>query len=274
MRIQLGLALLLCSCGTIPSALNEPFIMEAAGKTVRFSEVDWAPLNPARGAKGPRAGALWGDRTGAGPSGFLVAFVDGFESPPHIHNVSYRGVVLDGLVHNDDPNADEMWMPKGSYWTQPKGAVHITAGRGLPCLTYIEIEEGPYLVQPVEEAFESGEAPINVAPSNLVWLEQPHGSFSGVEVAYLWGEPRGNSGCGALYRLPAGFAGTMQCEGTSFRAVVIQGQVQLEAPGADEGPRLDPGSFFSSRGASPVGLACGGEVQLYVRSQGGVMVTQ
>ncbi|MFC4992892.1 DUF4437 domain-containing protein [Rubritalea tangerina] len=96
---------------------------------VTAAQVSWGALNPARGDKGPRAGALWNDRTTKKPSGFLVRFSDGFSSPPHIHNVTYRGVVISGQIHNDDPEATEMWMPPGSFWTQPAGEVHVTSGK-------------------------------------------------------------------------------------------------------------------------------------------------
>ena len=102
------------------SIATEP-AAEPAATVVLASGVKWEQLNPARGDKSPKAATLWGDRKGPVPTGFLVQFVDGFSSPPHIHNVSYRGVVISGLIHNDDPDAEEMWMPAGSFWTQPKG---------------------------------------------------------------------------------------------------------------------------------------------------------
>jgi hypothetical protein len=98
------------SDSTAPKPAAEP-----TSKVVLTSEVNWEQLNPARGDKSPKAGTLWGDRNGPGPTGFLLKPADGFKSPPHIHNVSYRGVVISGLVHNDDPNADDMWMPTGSF---------------------------------------------------------------------------------------------------------------------------------------------------------------
>jgi len=137
---------------------------------VTKSEMDWSHLNPARGDKSPRAGQLWGDRTTKGASGFLVKFNKGFSSPPHIHNVTYRGVVISGLVHNDDPKAENMWLPAGSFWTQPAGEVHITSAEGMENIAYIEIDSGPYLVKPAEEAFDNRERPVNVDKSNLVWL--------------------------------------------------------------------------------------------------------
>jgi len=101
----------------------------STNKVVSASEIKWEQLNPARGDKSPQAGTIWGDRKGTVPTGFLVKFVDGFSSPPHIHNVTYRGVVISGLIHNDDQNAEKMWMPKGSFWTQPEGESHITAAK-------------------------------------------------------------------------------------------------------------------------------------------------
>ena len=127
-----------------------------------FADVEWEKLNPARGDQSPAAATLWGDRNGTDATGFLVRFVDGFSSPPHIHNVSYRGIVIQGLVHNDDPTAAPMWMPTGSYWTQPLGGAHITSATGGTTVAYIEIEEGPYLVRPVDQATASGQHPVNV----------------------------------------------------------------------------------------------------------------
>ena len=247
---------------------------------VLFSDVEWGPLNPARGDKGPKAGTLWGDRTGPGPSGFLVEFVDGFESPPHIHNVSYRGAVLSGLVHNDDPQAAERWMPAGSFWTQPRGAVHITSARGGRNLVYVEIEEGPYLVLPVEEAFEAGEVAVNVEPSGIAWVDAPGwpSSADGPELAPLWGDAREGELNGAFVRLPAGFTGAVRGQGSTFRAVVIQGRPRYGPPvAADDGTAaraLAPGSSFSSGGGSEHRISCEPDEAcvLYVRTEGHVEV--
>lgn len=83
----------------------------------------------------------------------------GFESPPHIHNITYRGVVIEGVMHNDDPTAAKMWMPPGSFWTQPAGEDHTTAADGETNLIYLEIDSGPYLVKPSAEQFDNGERP-------------------------------------------------------------------------------------------------------------------
>lgn len=182
-------------------------------------------------------GLFWGDRFGTGPTGFLLKPKDGFESPPHIYNVSYRGVVIRGVIHNDNPNTTDMWMPAGSFWTQSKGVVYVTAAKDTGTLAYIEIEEGPYLVLPAEKAFDSGERPVSVHTSNIVWLGASDltwidqvgilASVNGPIVAFLWGNLQGDRLNGTLVKLPDGFTGKINSHGSTFHAVVIKGQLQL-----------------------------------------------
>lgn len=160
-------AYFLFSCST---PKEETTSSETTQKVVLSSDIKWEKLNPARGDKSPQAGTVWGDRKGEVATGFLAKFVDGFSSPPHIHNVTYRAIVLKGLIHNDDPNAKNMWMKPGSFWTQPVGESHITSAKGDEIIAYVEIDHGPYLVKPIDEAFDSGERPINIDATNLVWL--------------------------------------------------------------------------------------------------------
>ncbi len=269
------LAMAIATAGTV--AIVSPGIAQKSSDlptvtVVPVGDAKWTPLNPLRGNKGPQAATLWGNRAGPGPSGFLVRFVDGFRSPPHIHNVTYRGVVITGLVHNDDPRVDEMWMPTGSYWTQPKGAVHVTSAKGTTNVAYIEIADGPYLVRPVDKAFASAEKPINVDVSNLVWIDAPGtGDKSGrVKVAYLWGDPKDARPSGALLKLPEGQTGILSAAGESLRAVVIQGRVYRGSPGKGPGQRLMPGSYFASAGSGEHRIACaaGSTCIVYVRNEG------
>ncbi|MEM7013908.1 MAG: DUF4437 domain-containing protein [Verrucomicrobiota bacterium] len=238
---------------------------------VQASEVKWTPLNPARGDKGPQAGTLWGNRAGREGTGFLVKFVDGFSSPPHIHNVTYRGVVISGLVHNDDPEAEKIWMPKGSFWTQPAGEVHITAAKGDENVAFIEIESGPYLVLPSEDASDNGERPINVHPSNLVWLDSAHTTWiadsATAQIAFLWGKPENGETNGTFLKLPAGFDGQIRSDASVFRLVVIEGEVNTGKP---EAKTLEPGSYLRSDGPSTIRLTNEEDVPgvVYIRAEG------
>ena len=145
---------------------------ESQLEIVLTENINWGHLNPLRGDKSPGAANLWGDRTTNTATGMLVRFNRGFSSPPHIHNISYRGIVIEGVLHNAHPDNEKSWMPTGSYWTQPAGHNHITAANGETNLIYLEIDTGPYLVKPSLEQFENGEHPINVHASNMVWLNQ------------------------------------------------------------------------------------------------------
>ena len=229
------------------------------------SEVMWEQLNPARGDQSPKAATLWGDRNGTDPTGFLVQFVDGFSSPPHIHNVSYRGVVIEGEVYNGALDGDRLWMAPGSYWTQPKGGAHITAARG-PTIAYIEIDEGPYLVRPVADAFEVDEPTQNIESNNINWGE----SAQGVRVAPLWGaEEHGPRG--VLVKQAEDGTFTIESE-AALDIVVIVGAVTH--PGTTSVASMVPGSLIrSSRG--PVHLSCAGSENcvVYVRAAGEVDIS-
>lgn len=245
-------------------------LADGSREVVVVSDVEWEQLNPARGDKSPQAGTLWGDRNGPVPTGFLAKFVDGFSSPPHIHPVTYRAVVISGNIHNDDPDAAKMWMPPGAFWTQPKGEVHITAAKGETNIALVEIDRAPYLVRSFEEAFDSGERPINVDPSNLIWLDPPQtpaASDSGVKVAYLWGPQEEGQSNGTFVRLPAGFSGQVRSWAPTFRAVVIKGRPQYSG---ERVQTLDPGSYFGSKGETvhPISSNDSEETILYVRTNG------
>lgn len=237
----------LTSCAS-PAGHPEGATGTHSSRVLLTSQVEWEQLNPARGDQSPRAGTLWGDRTGPGPAGFLLRPVDGFESPPHIHNVAYRGVVIRGLIHNDDPQAEKMFMPTGSFWTQPAGGVHITAAKGSDCLAYIEVEDS-FGVLPAAQAFTDPEVPLNVDASNLVWLDPPGESPSsrGAKIAYLWGEQRAGALNGTLIRLPRGFKGTVRAADSTLQAIVIDGQPTLQIEGELGESQLEPGSYFSSK---------------------------
>lgn len=241
----------------------------ASAEVVLASEVEWEQLNPARGDASPKAGTLWGDRKGTVPTGFLARFVDGFSSPPHIHPVTYRAVVISGSIHNDDPDAAKMWMPAGSFWTQPKGEVHITSAKGGDNIALVEIDKAPYLVRSFKEAYDSGEKPINVDASNIVWVDLPGmpASANGPKIAYLWGKLLDGQSNGSFVKLPAGFSGKIHSHGTTFRAVVIKGQPQYLEDGVKT---LEPGSYFGSNGETvhEISSAEAAESVIYIRTNG------
>jgi len=247
-------------------------------KVVLSSEIVWEKLNPARGDQSPQAGTVWGDRKGKVPTGFLAKFVDGFSSPPHIHNVTYRAVVIKGLVHNDDPSAENMWMKPGSFWTQPEGESHITSAKGKENIAYVEIDHGPYLVKPIHEAFDNGERPINIDASNVVWLNNQKTNWidskSNAEISFLWEDQENQGMQGLFIKLPQGYNGTIETNGAVLHAIIVQGEMHYKMPQTKETKALDPGSYFTSSNTAfhHVSNSSKHEVIVYVRTNGTVNI--
>jgi uncharacterized protein YaiE (UPF0345 family) len=175
---------------------------------------------------------------------------------------------MKGLIHNDDSSAANMWMPPGSFWTQPVGQPHITSAKGEETMAYIEIDSGPYLVNPVEEAFDNGERPVNIDASNVVWLDNQKTNWlsedSHAELSFLWENNKGDRGI--FVRLPSGFKGKIHSDGEIFYAIVITGNVEYLIPQDNSLQNLDAGSYFESNGNSLHELSTKEESLLYIRT--------
>lgn len=250
-------------------------VTSAHAKTeiINRSDVTFIPLNPLRGDKGPQSGKLWGDIRKDVPSGSLVVFQDGFQSPPHIHNITYRAVVISGAVHNDDPDAAKMWMGPGSYWTQPLGESHITAAKGKSTTIFLEILSGPYLVKPAKEAFDAGERPINIDARNVVWLHAEDTTWitgEGPKLAYLWGTTTGNGKNGTYLKLPSGYNGVLSTDAANMRVVTIEGGIDVKVSENTEKQSLAPGSYIGSTGTASHQITCTakGACLLYLHTDG------
>ncbi|WP_026777761.1 DUF4437 domain-containing protein [Polaribacter sp. Hel_I_88] len=245
-------------------------------EVVTVDDIEWGWLNPLRRDKSPSAGKLWGDRTKNEPAGFLVKFKKGFLSPPHIHNITYRGVVIQGLLHNDDEHAEKQWLPAGSFWQQPAGEVHITAADDTENMAFLDIQEGPYLVKPTSEAFDNEERPINVDKTNLVWLNandiQWVDKKSNVQTAFLWGNHQENQLRATLLKIPAGFKGSIKNLSKNFRAVVISGKITHQFFKKGDKNVLESGSYFSAKENTITKITTDTETVIYIRSNGGFKV--
>ena len=239
-------------------------------------EIVWGMLNPARGNESPKAFDLFGDRTKDTATGMLVRFEKGFTSPPHIHNITYRGVVIEGLVHNASPGASKMWLPKGSFWVQPAGGDHVTAANDQNNLIYLEIDHGPYLVEDSSEAFESHDHAINIDSTNLVWVTSKDAKWldiDGGKISFLWGKT--DSDNGTFLKLPPYFKGFLK-DDSQLRAVVVEGNFHYHyhIEGAERTHiMLTPSAYFSSNGKAKHYIETfDKEVLLYVRNIGGYQV--
>lgn len=251
----------------------------STSSVVSSAELQWGYLNPLRGDKSPAATDLWGDRTKNQATGMLVKFKKDFLSPPHIHNITYRGIVIEGLLHNDTPSAEHMWLPSLSFWNQPAGHNHITAANSKANLIYLEIDSGPYLVKPPEAEFETNERPINVHASNLVWLDESSSEIlkgDGVEIAHLWQKSdlpdTNNKLKGYLVKFAKGKDGHIFTTAKDFKSVIIKGKANYDSKNIDTAVVLEPGSFFSSKGPFSHNINANDETVLYIRANDTVSI--
>lgn len=269
---------MLYSCNSLPVKENQEILNGSGNVKIfikRSSEIEWEQLNPARGDQSPQAGTLWGDRKGNVATGFLAKFVNGFSSPPHIHNVTYRAVVINGLIHNDDPNAAKLWMKPGSFWTQPSGEPHITSAMNKECVALVEIDEGPYLVKPVSDSFDLGERPINIDVSNLIWLDQTKTNWIRSEcLASISFLSEGKTGRSLFVNLPPNFKGTITSQGKVFHATVIKGTLSYFLPEGQIYHSLDAGSYFGAEDTAQHQVENRGKqnVIIYIRTNGSILI--
>jgi len=140
-------------------------------------------------------------------------------------------------------------------------------------------------VQPSNEAFDNGELPINMAASNITWLNANDVTWvnktataqqaDNVQVAYLWGQPRAGEKNGTFLKLPSGFDGTLKSGTAVLRAVVIRGDIQHQHAGNPDPLKLRTGSYFGSKSQAQHELTCksGNACIIYVRTEGHYNVT-
>lgn len=276
------LSAIISACSALAFSLASLSATAAPQSTlVTAEQVEWGYLNPLRGDKSPGAANLWGDRTKNMATGMLVRFKKGFSSPPHIHNISYRGVVIKGLMHNDDPTAGKMWMPAGSFWTQPAGEDHITAANDRENMIYLEIDSGPYLVKPSKEHFDNGEAPINMHADNMVWQSVESSPAKTktplaleIEKVNLWGSTKNGELGGSLIRIPARFKLDLKASANEFRAVVITGDLNYQSTEQSESKKLSVGSYFSSQGQFNHAIEATSPTVVYIRDNGDYQIVK
>lgn len=267
---------LITSCNNLKNKENTTIkvIKNPTNKVLLSSDIIWEKLNPARGDQSPLAGTIWGNRKSKVATGFLAKFTNGFSSPPHIHNVTYRAVVIKGTIHNNDPKATTTWMKPGSFWTQPQGESHITSAKGKENIALVEINKGPYLVKPIKEAFDNGERPININASNIVWLDNQKTNWvdanSKAEISFLWDD---GSSKGLFIKLPENYNGTIETNGTVLHSVVIQGELSYTLPQNQETKLLNAGSSFSSTNKAIHTISnINSEIILYLRTNGNAFI--
>ena len=229
------------------------------------------------------AGTLWGGRDRSGPTGFLLRPADGFESPPHIHNVAYRG--------GGDPRPPPQRRP-GRRVDVDAGGVVLDAAGGRGAHHSRERRATPWPTSRSTRgrsassrsrrrsttARETGQR-RRVEPRLAGTHRPPAGSSPakasasahGLELAFLWGDPRQDR---SAERDPHPASGRgpaeLRSRGPILHAVVVQGRPEHRVAGETDGESLEPGSYVRSKGETVHQLFCEKEQRciLYVRTKG------
>jgi len=145
-----------------------------------------------------------------------------------------------------------MWMPRGSYWTQPAGEPHVTSAKEEINTAFIEIDSGPYLVKSVNKAYDNGERPFNIHSSNITWQQAEN-----IKVAPLWASKNGQI-TGKMIQ----FQNQVNLKVNEAKLVLIQGNVTLNRQ------LLEPGSLIEVNGFGSLAVLCQKSMncRLYIKS--------
>lgn len=209
-------------------------------KIISSTDLKWREFNYLKKDKSLLAANLWGDFKGDKSAGFLIRYPEGFISTSHTHDVSYRGIVIDGQIHSGDPKASKLWMPNSSYWTWPAGRRHMMAASALRNMVFIETDQGPFSVKLAKESFNTKEYPYNIHTSNILWKKK-----RGFELVDTWKDKKGRIS-GSLLK----FKDVVSLDIENSRLVIIKGEVFVK------GQYLKPGSLIYSDGYAKLAFGC------------------
>lgn len=209
-------------------------------KIISSSDLKWTELRYLKKDKSLIAANLWGDFKGDKSAGFLVQYPEDFISTFHAHDVSYRGIVIDGQIHSGDPKASKLWMPNSSYWTWPAGRGHSLAASGGRNIVFVETDQGPFSVKPIKESFNGKEYPYNIHASNILWKKK-----RGFELVDTWKDKNGIIS-GSLLK----FKDVVSLDIENSKLVIIKGEVFVK------GQYLKPGSLIYSDGYAKLAFGC------------------
>lgn len=129
----LAAAALLFAGITQPTFASESMNLPKANLTFVPSGIGPIELAPAMG-----------DMTKDGLHGNYIRIPGNFASPPHIHTEDYFAVVLTGTIANGPPDATDIPLEPGSYWSQKGGENHITKCISADACTFFVVQGGKF----------------------------------------------------------------------------------------------------------------------------------
>jgi quercetin dioxygenase-like cupin family protein len=112
-------------------------------RVLAAADVQFNPVDPAAGDKGPQISVLFGNPQEKAPVGFLLKLPAGFSPGPHTHSSDDWAVVVQGTVHNFTPGDKGVGVTPGGTWFQPGNVVHDNhCAEGSDCLLFVYMPNG------------------------------------------------------------------------------------------------------------------------------------
>lgn len=125
-------------------------------------------------------------------------------------------------------------------------------------------------MRPTDQAYDTGQRPMNIDGSNIVWID----TTSGAQIAYLWASQSNAPPSGTLIKLPRNFQGSLDTENSPVKAVVIQGQLKLRTMSIPSETTLSTASYFQTSNTPPIHLINNSDQDtiLYLRTAGKIQL--
>ncbi len=234
---------------TKPAEKEPPAEPRKVLKSMRPDQLEWKPLVPEMGDKGPMVASLWGDMM-SGPNGFFIKLPAGDKGMLHTHTNDYHGVGITVASAGQDGGKTHA-VAQGTYWFQPGGTGHLNACPGkAPCIGLAHFNAGKFDFAPAKPA--KGAKPDARAVEKTVkaakWINFDEKNPKGGGWSGLWGDMQAGEN-GMFIKLPAGNPAFWHIHKSDYHGVVLAGTLDHHESGTDPN-ELPVGSYYWQPGGN------------------------
>lgn len=245
-------------------------------KSVMADKLDWKPLVPEAGDKGPMVATMFGDMMSAA-NGFFIKLPAGDKGLLHTHTNDYHGVGVTATSAAQDGGKTHA-VAASSYWFQPGGTAHLNACPGkTPCIGFAHFTAGKFDFAPAKPAKGAKPDPkaVEKTAKAAKWVKFDETNAKSPAFSPLWGDMK-TGPFGMYIKTPPGNAAFWHLHSSDYHAVVLAGTVDHRESGT-EPIWHTPGSYWwQPAGNKHVDLckADGPECLIYLYMEGPFDVVQ
>jgi quercetin dioxygenase-like cupin family protein len=213
------------------------------------AELQWAPVVPEAGDKGPMAAPLWGDmKTEA--NGMFVKLPAADKGMLHTHSGGFHALGVTGMTYQQDGGKVHP-LAQGSYWFGPANAPHMNACPGkTPCILFAHFNDSKFDIAPAK-AVKGAKVDAKAVEKTLKaakWTPFDDKNPKGTSWSPLWGDSQSEPS-GLYIKVPAGNAPFWHIHKADYHAVVLAGTLNNIESGS-EAKDLPVGSYYMQPGGN------------------------